>query len=83
MSVCYANTLKKIEHLKSLGHNVIEMWGCQFWTPYTTNEEVRKYVEGLKFVELSNSRDTFFGGRTEMFKKYTCASDGTIISYHN
>ena len=79
----YTNTVEKTQHLRSLGYQVIEMWECAFRKTQNENSDVREFVQSQNFVEPLNPKDAFFGGRTEMFKKYCLAEGGNKIRYYD
>lgn len=81
MDLRYRNTTNKINHLKSLNYNVIEMWDCDFKDLQNINFDIHAFVDSLTIEEPLNPRDAFFGGRTEMFRKYCKAVSHTIIRY--
>lgn len=81
MELRYQNTFSKTYHLRELGNDVIEMWGCDFKREMILKEEVRRIVKSFKFIEPLQIRDTFFGGRTEMFWKYARSGESTVIKH--
>ena len=75
------NTRRKIAKLRSLGLQVVEMWGCEWAKEKENNAECRAFVEDLKFLDRLNPRDAFFGGRTNATKLYHKCNDHEHIEY--
>lgn len=75
------NTRRKVAKLRSLGLNVVEMWGCEWEKEKESNEECRDFVNRIDFMERLNPRDAFFGGRTNAAKLYHKCSDNEHIEY--
>lgn len=77
----YTNTLLKMNHLRELGYQVIEMWGCEFRELSLLNSSVRDIIKQIHIEVPLEIRDSFFGGRTEMFRKYAKSNGQKIIKF--
>ncbi|XP_023312382.1 uncharacterized protein LOC111692561 [Anoplophora glabripennis] len=77
-------TLAKIQRLRDLGYEVIEMWECEFRRDLHKNDnEIRNYTENHPLVTLTplNPRDAFYGGRTGNTVEYYKCGPGEKIKY--
>lgn len=81
MEMRYTNTQSKIAHIRSLGYEIVEMWGCEFQELRLLNATVRDMVKKIQIEFPLDIRDTFFGGRTELFYKYAKGSELRKILY--
>ena len=63
-------TRETITKLRSVGYNVVQIWGCEWRKQKQENPECLTYVNDLSFTERLNPRDAFFGGRTNAAKLY-------------
>ena len=76
-------TKEKVAKLKSLGLNVVEMWGCQ-WQQYKKDHpDCATFVKNLNLTERLNPRDAFFGGRTNAAKLYHRCNNHEKIQYYD
>lgn len=69
--------------IRSLGHNLIEMWECDFRQFLASNPQAAEFVNNntiQKNVPL-NPRDAFFGGRTNAIKLFHEAAEDEEIKY--
>jgi hypothetical protein len=57
------------------------MWECQFDEMIKQNEEIRNFVDSLKYDMPLAPRDALYGGRTNAIKLYHQAGLGEIIKY--
>lgn len=64
----FAKTLKKQEHIKSIGMNLKYIWEHEFTELLQTNDTARTFVESLDIQDRLNPRDSFYGGRTNAIK---------------
>ncbi|XP_018574533.1 uncharacterized protein LOC108913463 [Anoplophora glabripennis] len=76
-------TLAKMQRLRDLGYEVVEMWECGFRRDLHKNDEVRTYTENHPLVTLTplNPRDAFYGGRTWNTVEYYKCGPGEKIKY--
>ncbi|XP_055374404.1 uncharacterized protein LOC129607410 [Condylostylus longicornis] len=76
MNTRYKRTIKKAERLRKLGHDVIEMWQCEFNS--LISKEEASYLKNHPLVQHSalNPRDAFYGGRTgNVYNYYKCKEE--------
>ena len=59
------------------------MWSCEFRELYLSNSSIYDFIKNLNFETPLNLRDSFYGGRTEMFQKYACREDNIEINYYD
>jgi hypothetical protein len=64
MEELYTLTMKKKQHLQSLGYKYVGIWEHEFADLVKTNANVSDYVRGLDLQERLEPRHAFFGGRT-------------------
>ena len=69
----YRCTQKKLQFLRDKGYNVIEIWECKWYQLKKEREDVSAFVDNLEFIEPSEPRDAFCGGRTNAMKLYHLA----------
>ena len=67
--------------LRAQGHNVIEMWECEWTQLKQTSPDILAYVNSLQFVEPLNPRNAFCGGRTNAVKLFHHVTPGQKIHY--
>ena len=74
-------TKEKVQKLKSVGLQVLEMWSCQ-WKDYKkTHPECAAFVNNLNLRECLEPREAFFGGRTNAAKLFHACRNGEKIQY--
>ena len=74
-------TKEKVQKLKSVGLQVLEMWSCQ-WKDYKkTHPECAAFVNNLNLRERLEPREAFFGGRTNAAKLFHACRTGEKIQY--
>ena len=83
MAELYQQTLDKLKYLHSKGYMVVTKWECQFEDDMKTSEDIKTFVNNLDIVTPLEPRDAFYGGRTEAFKLYSEANEGTRIKYYD
>ena len=59
------------------------MWECEFSLLQNTNFDIYDFVKSLNIEQPLEPRDAFFGGRTEMFRKYCRATQDSVILYYD
>ena len=77
--VCYQKTLNREQCLKSMGFNVISIWGCEWKKKKEEDVGVRDFIERADIQKPLNPRHGFYGGRTEEFKLFLKG----ILSYED
>ncbi|KAJ8969906.1 hypothetical protein NQ317_009131 [Molorchus minor] len=82
LNLRYETTISKIDRLRNLDYEVIEMWECQF-NSALKNEEIKTYTEYHPLVALTplNPRDAFYGGRTGNTRSYYKCKPGEKVKY--
>ncbi|KAJ8909931.1 hypothetical protein NQ315_005650 [Exocentrus adspersus] len=79
----YETTQAKTERLHRLGHEVVEIWECDFRRQLVQNKELCTYTDNHPLLVNTplNPRDAFFGGRTGNTYEYYKCKDGEKIKY--
>ncbi|KAF2894175.1 hypothetical protein ILUMI_11998 [Ignelater luminosus] len=78
----YKNTKLKVEKLKSLGYEVVEMWECEFQNIINSNPEINDIDNHFLIIQAPlNPRDAFYGGRTETVRSRYDAKENEKIKY--
>ncbi|XP_018578193.1 uncharacterized protein LOC108916427 [Anoplophora glabripennis] len=83
LSTRHEATLAKIQRLRDLGYEVVEMWECTFRRLMAQDRQIEDYTTNHPLVTLTplNPRDAFYGGRTgNTFEYYKCGP-GEKIKY--
>ena len=75
MQDVYNLTLKKEQHLKELGYQVITMWECTWAKMKQDHEGIKTFVQSLDLKPPLNPRDAFYGGRTNAACLYATANN--------
>ena len=79
MQQLFEDTLEKVCHLKDQGFQVVEMWECDLVKEMEHDEDMRRYFEEYEIVDPLQSRDAFYGGRTNAAKLlHECQDDEEI-----
>jgi len=81
MEELHALTLRKKNHIESLGMNYICIWEHEFSKQHRTMEDLKSFVDSLDIVDRLNPRDSLFGGRTNASKLHYQAKDDEQIKY--
>ncbi|XP_018570294.1 uncharacterized protein LOC108910225 [Anoplophora glabripennis] len=79
----HETTLAKIQRLRDLGYEVVEMWECTFRRLMAQDRQIEDYTTNHPLVTLTplNPRNAFYGGRTgNTFEYYKCGP-GEKIKY--
>jgi G:T-mismatch repair DNA endonuclease (very short patch repair protein) len=76
MGELYRNTLRRSDHIKNLGYNLVEIWQCQWTSQLKASAEIREFVEmnQADVLPTLNPRDAMYGGRVEASKLHWKAS---------
>ncbi|KAJ8909767.1 hypothetical protein NQ315_007964, partial [Exocentrus adspersus] len=79
----YETTQAKTERLRQQGHEVIEIWECDFRRQLLQNKEICTYTDNHPLLVNTplNLRDAFFWGRTGNTYEYYKCKDGEKIKY--
>ncbi|KAJ8909768.1 hypothetical protein NQ315_007965 [Exocentrus adspersus] len=75
----YETTQAKTERLRQQGHEVIEIWECDFRRQLLQNKEICTYTDNHPLLVNTplNLRDAFFWGRTgNTYEYYKCKDGG-------
>ncbi|KAJ8946185.1 hypothetical protein NQ318_001697 [Aromia moschata] len=79
----YYATGAETERLRTMDYELIEKWECDFRRELDRNREMRKYLEN--YILLTNlpldSKDAFYGGRTDGTKLYRKVGPREEIKY--
>ncbi|KAF0701487.1 Uncharacterized protein FWK35_00037370, partial [Aphis craccivora] len=65
MNDLYNNIIKRTTQLKENGYQIEKMWSCK-WRKHADYKQLMQYPDDV--IEPLNSRDAFFGGRTNATK---------------
>jgi len=79
----YRCTQKKLNDLKGRGYKVVEIWECEWEKMKRERDDVRAFVDQLSIVKPMNSRDAFWGGRTNAVKLYHQTEADDDIDYYD
>ena len=74
-------TIRKIERFKKLGFRVEVKWKYEFKQELTTNQEMKSFVESLKFDTPLEPQQVFFGGRTNAISLHKEVNENEKIHY--
>ncbi|XP_018577064.1 uncharacterized protein LOC108915498 [Anoplophora glabripennis] len=79
----HETTRAKIQRLRDLGYEVVEMWECEFRRLMAQDGQIEDYTTNHPLVTLTplNPRDAFFGGRTGNTVEYYKCGPGEKIKY--
>ena len=69
MKILQLRTEECTRKLRALGYIVVEKWEHDFQKE-KKNEALKEFLEGHETQERMDSRDAFFGGRTNAIKLY-------------
>jgi len=68
MEELYVVTKKRQTHIKSLGYKYVEIWEHEFHRQLEEDAQMKTFVDALDIQDRLNSRDSFFGGRTNAIR---------------
>lgn len=73
----------RFQRITDAGYKLIKIWECEFDAELKSNDEMKKFVEGLNHLNQSKLeiRDAYFGGRTNAVKLYHNCEDDEKIRY--
>ena len=78
MESVYKSTMVRLDHLKSLGYNVITMWEHDFDQKVKTDSEYKELVESLfPYSDPIEPRDALYGGRCNSVKLFHEVDEST------
>ncbi|CAB4000500.1 DNA polymerase [Paramuricea clavata] len=77
----YMATVEKTSYLREGGFNVIEMWECELKRELEQDEDMRSYFDNYKLIDPLESREAFFGGRTNAAKLYHQCEEDEKVRY--
>ena len=72
---------EKVAKLRSIGYNVVEMWGCEWEDFKKKNPQCAAFVNNLELRDRMDPRQAFFGGRTNAAKLFHECTDSEKIKY--
>jgi len=74
---------RKEQHLRELGFQVRSIWECEFRQMEASDPKCRAFFaqRGNIYQAPLNTREAFFGGRTNAFSLYHSVQDGEKIEY--
>ena len=82
VETAYQRTLTRTRRLRDLGHNVEEMWSCQFAAEIRADPDLAAFVKELgPLPEPLDPRDALRGGRTNAVVLYRRCEPGERIDY--
>ena len=81
MEDLYQKTCHKVESLRSLGYNVIEMWECHFRKMIEEEADLKEFYKQYSPYEPIHPREPFFGGRVNATRLYAESGGGQEIRY--
>uniref|UniRef100_A0A1B0GJ30 DNA-directed DNA polymerase n=1 Tax=Lutzomyia longipalpis TaxID=7200 RepID=A0A1B0GJ30_LUTLO len=81
----YEATLRRLDHIRKLGYNVVSMWECEFRKILKDDPQLTLQIEQHKEIMDSgfNLRSAVYGGRTEVFRLYHKCKPGDRIYYYD
>ena len=77
----FARTQATSMEIKSFHYNLAEKWECDFDMERKENSEINEFIKSQRIFSFQplNTRDTFFGSRTEnIVKLYEANEDEKI-----
>ena len=77
----YKETLEKHYKLRKLGYNIESMWKHEFNNKKQTCQDLQEMLYDFQKKKPINTRDSFFGGRTDCKKLYYEAKENEKIRY--
>jgi very-short-patch-repair endonuclease len=83
MDTIYNQWITKKSYLESEGYTIVEMWS-HTWTQLKTDKDIKKFLSENKHRCIAPNcsiRDSFFGGRTEVFDLMARSTDDMKIGY--
>ena len=79
----YQATLKREQHLRSLGYRVVSIFECEFRKQMMENEELAAFAKTVSIEERLDPRDAFFGGRTNAVRLHFKKSGDEVLKYYD
>ncbi|XP_055684231.1 uncharacterized protein LOC129790651 [Lutzomyia longipalpis] len=81
----YEATLRRLEHIRKLGYNVVSMWECEFRKILKDDPQLTQQIEQHREITDSsfNLRSAVYGGRTEVFRLHYKCKPGDRIYYYD
>jgi G:T-mismatch repair DNA endonuclease (very short patch repair protein) len=76
-------TKSNIEKLKKLGHEIVEIYECEFDKQIRESQEISDFVSKLDVPERMSVRQAFYGGRTCGFKLHEKCNEDERIQYYD
>jgi len=70
MAAVYQKTCDVTEKLRSMGHEVLEMWEHTFAHMKKEDPALKAFANQHSIVERLNPKDAFFGGRTNAVRLF-------------
>ena len=66
----HQTTVQQTLYLKERGFNVVEIWKCDVKRELEQSEEMKSYFDNYDLTDPLETRDAFFGGRTDSAKLF-------------
>ncbi|XP_055714784.1 uncharacterized protein LOC129808904, partial [Phlebotomus papatasi] len=81
----YESTLKRLDHIRQLGYNLISIWECEFRRMLDADPVLAERLNNHPEVVDSgfDLRSAVYGGRTEVFRTYYKCRPGDKIYYYD
>ncbi|XP_055714733.1 uncharacterized protein LOC129808850, partial [Phlebotomus papatasi] len=81
----YEGTLKRLDHIRQLGYNLISIWECEFRRMLESDPVLAERLNNHPEVVDSgfDLRSAVYGGRTEVFRTYYKCRPGDKIYYYD
>ena len=88
MGQIYKDHLRKTEKLKNSKYNnkpikLVQIWEHTFDEMCRNDEELKNFLKEFELTSPMNVRDSFFGGRTEVFLPYYKVKEEEKIFYYD
>ena len=79
----YQATLKREQHLRSLGYRVVSIFECEFRKQMMENEDLAAFAKNIHIEGRLNPRDAFFGGRTNAVRLHFKKTGDEVLRYYD
>ncbi|XP_055709012.1 uncharacterized protein LOC129805255 [Phlebotomus papatasi] len=81
----YESTLKRLDHIRQLGYNLVSIWECEFRRMLEADPVLAERLNNHPEVVDSgfDLRSAVYGGRTEVFRTYYKCRPGDKIYYYD
>ncbi|XP_055714798.1 uncharacterized protein LOC129808916 [Phlebotomus papatasi] len=81
----YEATLKRLDHIRQLGYNLVSIWECEFRRMLESDPVLAERLNNHPEVVDSgfDLRSAVYGGRTEVFRTYYKCRPGDKIYYYD